>query len=183
MTKKRRLQLNLGVMALALGALAVDKLVLHERPGAGPEPVDAAALAEEASGLGTGAQAQGGKVDDRASVSGLDRRLAEFDTVDPQRDPFQMSQAMLARMQAPAAQETEPVNTPPGPDRPSTEEFQSRHRLDAVLVSGGASLAVVNGLTVHLGESVDGFTLLSVEDRSAMFARGTDRVTLTLPLE
>ena len=168
---------------MVLAALAVDKLVLSGPGGAGLESAGAAELAEGSTGLPGGSTAQVSGTDGEEAAPSLDQKLAEYDQVDPPRDPFRLSAAMKASLRPDPDEQVERDQAPPQRDKPRGEEFQSSHRLEAVLVQGEASLAVVNGLTVHLGESVAGFSLLSVEERSATFERDGVRITLTLPLE
>lgn len=183
MTRKSKLQLNAGVLALFLAALAVDKLVLSQPGGVGLESVGAAELADGSAGSGGGSTAQVPGMDEEDAAPTLDQRLIEYDRVDPTRDPFRLSAAMRASLQPAPDEEAEREQAPPEGDKPRAEEFESVHRLEAVLVKGEASLAVVNGLTVRLGESVAGFSLVSVGERWATFERDAVRITLTLPLE
>ena len=59
---------------------------------------------------------------------------------------------------------------------------QSRPRLqlNAVLAAGSDSIANVDGVMVRIGESVQGYRLVAVNDRSAVFEKNNARVTLTL---
>ncbi|UCG33114.1 MAG: hypothetical protein JSU68_00495 [Phycisphaerales bacterium] len=180
MSRKRRLQINAGIIALCITALAVDKLLLSD--GARPELAGAAEPASGQSISDTDATSENGPA---PLALRLDQKLAEYDDVDPPRDPFQLSDTMKAALPPPPSAKRNPqtVGTPPGPPELTAEGFESIHRLEAVLVAGSSSMAVVNGQTVYLGESLDGFALVSVEDRSAVFERGEERVTLILPLE
>ncbi len=55
-------------------------------------------------------------------------------------------------------------------------------RLHAVMAQGAAGYAIVNGKTLFIGESLNGYRLLAVYDRSAILETpaGT-RIELTLP--
>ena len=53
--------------------------------------------------------------------------------------------------------------------------------LNAVLVSGADSLANVNGTVVRIGELVQGYRLVEVHDRSAVFEKNNLRFTLDMP--
>lgn len=48
------------------------------------------------------------------------------------------------------------------------------------MVAGQASMANVDGVLVTLGEQLDGFTLVEVHERSAVFEKETVRRVLTL---
>lgn len=50
--------------------------------------------------------------------------------------------------------------------------------LHAVLVSGASSMANVDGVMVRLGESVQGYRLVAVHDRSAVFEKNNAKFTL-----
>jgi len=57
--------------------------------------------------------------------------------------------------------------------RRAAEAFQSRHVLEAVLVSGDNRYAVIGGQTFLIGQTLDGYHLVEVHERSAVFeARG-----------
>jgi len=55
-----------------------------------------------------------------------------------------------------------------------------RPELRAVLVAGDRSMADVGGIIVKLGGEVDGFRLLEVRDRKAVFVKGGTRLTLSI---
>lgn len=65
--------------------------------------------------------------------------------------------------------------------RPETAvTFRSQYTLDAVMDTGLRKCAVVNGQTVYLGDTIDGYKLLSVHTRSAVFEIDGIRVELGL---
>ena len=53
--------------------------------------------------------------------------------------------------------------------------------LNAVMVAGPASMANVNGVMVRVGESLHGYRLLEVHDRSAVFEKNNMRITVDMP--
>jgi hypothetical protein len=55
-----------------------------------------------------------------------------------------------------------------------------RLKLNAVLAAGSDSIANVDGVMVRIGESVQGYRLVAVSDRSAVFEKNNAKVTLTL---
>jgi hypothetical protein len=55
-----------------------------------------------------------------------------------------------------------------------------RPELRAVLVAGDRSMADVGGIIVKLGGEVDGFRLLEVRDRKAVFVKNGTRLTLSI---
>jgi hypothetical protein len=55
-----------------------------------------------------------------------------------------------------------------------------RPELRAVLLAGDRSMADVGGIIVKLGGEVDGFRLLEVRDRKAVFVKNGARLTLSI---
>lgn len=60
----------------------------------------------------------------------------------------------------------------------AAETFKRDHKLEAVLVTGDQRCAVVNGQTVYVGQSLQGYRLVSVQERSAEFRSGGVTVSL-----
>ena len=170
-----------AVLVLAVAAFAVDRWVIgHEgdtvaassrassatgagrRPAARPVRAAAVAAAPEAS-LG--------------NLAGLATRLsyiARSEDLDPDsaRDAFRPPAAWVG---------TTRVATPDEVAL-AAREFQNR-RLTAVMRKTGRDVAIVDQRTVAVGQSLDGFLLVAVRDRSAVFRRGSQRVELRLPEE
>jgi hypothetical protein len=63
----------------------------------------------------------------------------------------------------------------------AVREFTSRHKLTAVMKQTGGGVAIIEGRTVTVGQSIGGFRLVVVKDRSAVLRRGNQRVELRLP--
>ncbi len=59
-------------------------------------------------------------------------------------------------------------------------EFKSRHKLEAVLALGDNQYAVIGGQTLHIGQELDGFKLVAVYARSAIFESGGIRVEVVI---
>ncbi len=53
-------------------------------------------------------------------------------------------------------------------------------KLSATLRSGKNSMANVNGAVIKLGETIDGYRLIEVNKRSAVFIKNEHRIQLTL---
>lgn len=94
----------------------------------------------------------------------LARKRAEAQSATPPADPFSSSYEPGSAIGAPSAQ-----------------AFVGAHQLTAVLAAGEQSLAMVNGKSVRLGESVGGYRLVRVDARSAEFVAGEVVVRLSLP--
>lgn len=58
--------------------------------------------------------------------------------------------------------------------------FASRHRLTSVLSQEGGDIAVVDGLLIKVGETIDGVKLIKVEKDGAIFQSG--EIEIRLPL-
>ncbi len=62
----------------------------------------------------------------------------------------------------------------------ATATFIGTHKLTAVVIDGRKSYAVLDDRFLVPGQSVDGFVLVSVGDRSAVFERDDRQITLEL---
>ena len=60
------------------------------------------------------------------------------------------------------------------------EQFRSDHHLEAVVIEGRKSRAVVDGQLVSVGSTIDGFQLVALGRQSARFVRGEEQVSLSL---
>jgi hypothetical protein len=92
------------------------------------------------------------------AADGLDAHKLRRDPFDPQR---------TGRTDARPAQ----ADSSAAPWRP---------QLRAVLVAGDQSMANVGGIIVKQGGQVDGFRLLEVKERTAVFVRNGVRLTLSM---
>lgn len=87
------------------------------------------------------------------------------------------------------AQDVDPFADPVVPEQPAPDEagpisvdaFVRTHQLSLVLLSGEMSVAMVNGAPVRLGDEIEGYRLISVDSRSAVFQAGEQTATLVLP--
>jgi hypothetical protein len=60
-------------------------------------------------------------------------------------------------------------------------QFTSSHKLMAVITNGGSDYAVIDGHPLAVGQSVDGFRLISLKERSAVFQSADMSIEMTLP--
>lgn len=58
------------------------------------------------------------------------------------------------------------------------DTFKSNHKLEAVMALGDNQYVVIGGHTLHIGQELDGFTLLAVHERSAIFESGGVKVEI-----
>ena len=92
--------------------------------------------------------------------------LAEGRTL--QHDPFARP-PLTIQAAAPAAR-------PAGP----AVEPKRALKLQAVLVAGPASMANVDGVMVRVGDTVQGYRLLAVHERGAVFEKNKTQITIPL---
>jgi hypothetical protein len=165
-----RQKVLLAVFFVGALALVVDRIVL--RPGGGPEAAsaDASGLAAD-PGAGTEDPAA-----NQASPRGSDAAtlLNEFagDTalqVDAVRDPFAL----------PGSWREEPKAAPAPASDPATR-FRQAHRLTAVVLDEQTSYVLLDDRLLVPGHAVDGFALVAVRARSAVFERDGQQVVLEL---
>jgi hypothetical protein len=62
----------------------------------------------------------------------------------------------------------------------AVESFKRDNRLDAVMLTGDRRCAVVSGRTVYLGQTLHGYRLIAVHERSAEFEVDGEIVTLVI---
>ena len=87
-----------------------------------------------------------------------------------QHDPFVRPSVGLVPDNAPSAASAGRVKAAP--------EGKPKLNLQAVLVAGSHSIANVDGVMVRVGESINGYRLLQVEHRSAVFEKNGAKFTL-----
>ena len=165
-----RQKVLLAVFFVGALALVVDRVLL--RPGGGPEAASADA-ADIAGDPGAGAE---GPPTNQASPRGNDvaALLDQYagDTalqVDAVRDPFAL----------PGSWREEP-STAPAPGSDAAARFRQAHRLTAVVLDRQTSYVLVDERLMVPGQAVDGFALVAVRARSAVFERDGQQVVLEL---
>ncbi len=65
----------------------------------------------------------------------------------------------------------------------SPEQFRSRYRLMAVVVTDDARYVAIDGKTLRVGEFIHGYRLVAVKERAAVLESSEGIVQLTLPSE
>jgi hypothetical protein len=68
----------------------------------------------------------------------------------------------------------------PPPKKDAIKVFITSHRLQAVVISDQTCCATVNGYNLCLGDELDGFKLVAIEDDSATFESGKRRAIIEL---
>lgn len=159
-----------AVFVLGLGALAVDRVFLRPQGGAGTAAADAFATygvpASPAEDTPSGpAEVQSPSVAERLDRVWPDREP----NVAQVRDPFSLTGSWLGSTEAGASA---------APDLLAA--FAKTHPLVAVVMNGSQSQVLINDRVLTLGEQIDGFTLVSVSPKSAVFERRGERIVLEL---
>lgn len=176
-TKNNR-GLLVGVLGLAGSALVVDRVLLS---GEGLTPDSAAA-----AGLAVAVEQPVPTIPDlppepKSRGSVLAERLRAVEPLlGPAPEHVPNAFGAFFRQPEPEPQ-PEPVREAAKPVRETaSEKFVREHRLHTVMLAGDASLAIVNGTRVALGQQIGGFTLVELRQREALFERNGSRVALTL---
>ena len=152
----------LVILGLAGAGLAMDTFVIRAKAGTtgGTENADAASASDSAAAV-------------------PDSKRAE-----PLGGRFEVAQALL---EPPAfrrldgfAKPSEEILASGSENASPATGFAARHRLTAVLSQPSGDLAVVDGLLLRLGDSVEGLTLAVIEKDGAVFEG--DGKSIRLPL-
>lgn len=119
------------------------------------------------------------------SVANLANRLQEAARLQKQpldlenvTDAFQPSAAFLPVK--PQVVYVEPTPEPVVEKRDEVAEFTKAHTLSAVM-KAGRGVAIIGTKTVAVGQTFEGFRLVAVTDRTAIFRRGKLKAELRLP--
>jgi hypothetical protein len=182
-----------AVLVLAIAAFITDRWVIGHEPDEGAlvtrGPARSAAVAPRPTALRQPRPAATAtSADGLGSVGALATRLeilrARSDAagqpinLDAVRDAFRPPPALVGTRKVETVDELQEA----------AKRFVERHKLAAVVRrQSGAGVAIIedknaiNGsLTVAVGQSLEGFTLVAVRDRLAILRRGAQRVELRL---
>ena len=58
---------------------------------------------------------------------------------------------------------------------PRTPRFDEKHRVTALILNGGRSGALIDGMMIKVGESIDGYRLVSVANNVAVFESANEK--------
>jgi hypothetical protein len=183
LTKERKIYA--AVFAVAIGGFAVDRMFLGET---GPAE-SAAALAVRPGGAAVTPSAKA-TVPAAMHATSSNVTLTEENSLALRLEKFAQRQQyelpVVANAFVPDAKWVAPVEESQKAkvEEKKTEDaaaqFTSRHKLMAVMSSGGVAAAIVDGKLVHTGEQVDGFTLTRVAEGLAVFEKDGRQVRLEL---
>jgi hypothetical protein len=167
MTLTKRDKTLLIVFLIGLVALVADRTILRPQGGPGAAAADGAEDPGQAANhaLAQAEQPAEERVADRLNRLWSDNE-PDFEQV---KNPFALPNSWF---------QTPDTTTPQVPD--VVAAFIRTHRLTAVVVDGDSSYAVLDERFLVPGEAMDGFLLISVGDRSAVFERDGREIVLEL---
>ena len=172
MTLTKSQKVYVAILVIAAVALLIDRTLLQ------PAPVHASASQYAISPSTRGSDdlelpRSEGPAPRQVAIARKLEQIAERRGLDPTGviDAFRPSQMWLQFGEV-------PVGTAPADLLP--ERFRKAHTLEALMESGEEGWAIVDGRTMFIGQVLDGFTLISVGQRSAVLESGAIKVVLTL---
>jgi hypothetical protein len=168
MTLTRRQKTLIGIFCVGLTALVLDRVLLRPQGGPGAASADSLGQAAESTLLVENLPA----VKSGAAPS-VAQRLSDLADEEPNlaglRNPFSL----------PASWSDKTARGPRvGMD--AAARFVRAHELTAVVIDGPRSYVLVDNHLLVCGQTIDGFELVSVAGRSAVFEREGKRVALEL---
>ena len=164
----RKRSVYVALLGLGLAAVAVDRLfLLPEKASAdpSPEPSPEPSPAEPAEPGVPAASVEPTRV---TIADRLDEVAKGLDPADI-RDAFELPSAWRSPERGPE------------PGRYASERFLEAHALTGVMAAEKGGYAIIGGRMIFIGTEIDGFTLVSVGERSAVLVSGPERIVLTLP--
>jgi hypothetical protein len=178
-----------AVLGLAVSAFAFDRFVLGPGDDA-PEEVAAATAARRPAPRRTPARPAG--------VASVNAAAAQAAAAGPAAPGTASPSTLSIRLEALAAAQKLKLDNVGDAFKPSTvwvgspkqvaptvevvdavAEFQKK-KLTAVVKQNSGGIAVIDKTYLSVGQSLDGFRLVAVKDRSAILRRGNQRVELRL---
>ena len=176
LSKKRKV--IVCILGLAVAALLADRALLGSgKPGpkeAAAEPSAAPAAAPNTPAKSPAAPPRQSRETVRESLACRLQALSEAGGSDSAnvRDAFCLSPAWTKDL-GPAA--------PSSPEQDKAEKLKTDHQLMAVMVAREGGYAIVDGKCLRIGQVLDGFTLISVTEKSAVLESDGIRVELKVP--
>ena len=153
----------IALLGIGVVALAADQLIPRsENPADEPEPQVAVARAPAAQQTPLAAPTPANPSLSQRIGRAVERSSGEMGT----RDVFLVPVAWIG------PQKAEQVLAAPAPRTP---RFDETHRLTALILNGDRSGALIDGMMVKVGESIDGYRLMSVANNVAVFESANER--------
>jgi hypothetical protein len=156
MTLSRQQKIYIGIVSVAALALALDRTVFKPSAAVATSMDEYAVDATNESAADSAADAL------RAAEKSLANRLR---TLSSERgiDPLQVRDVFDAKW-------TEALTEPAAPtaDNSHALKFMQSHRLTAIMGTGSAGYAVIDGKCLRVNQAIDGYKLSAVTSRSAV---------------
>ena len=176
MTLTKSQKVYVAILVIGAVALVIDRTLLQpEQAVAGAASALQYAISPSARDPGDpGSPRSEGPAPRQVAIARRLEQIAEQRGLDPTGviDAFRPSPMWLQLGEVPVG----PVEA-----ESLAERFRRAHTLTAVMGSGDEGGAIVDGRTLFIGRALDGFTLISVGQRSAVLESGDTRVVLSLP--
>ncbi len=172
MNLTRKQKIYAVALTLAMALLVVDRTT-QQGSISGPATSSASLVSSPTSVKPTETeQVSPADAHRRALALRLDRLAQGAEIDDGFRDAFAVPQAWRALREAEKTQPTKPSRR---------GAFKDRRQLTAVMIVQGGGIAMIDGMAIRVGQSIDGYRLVSVGQRSAKFTSVTGTVELFLP--
>ena len=171
LSKERKI--FVGLLTLALSAVFIDRVVIGsgvtepQQVEAGPVlagPVSGEQSAAASFDAALSSPVHGPSISDRLSDVVQAQGLAQDDV----RDAFAPSKVWAAELGI-------------GQGGTGQASFQDRHHLVAVIVTNGERYVIIDDQTLGLGNTLDGYTLVDVSERTAVLESNGHRIELEIP--
>ncbi len=170
----------MALLGTALVALVLDRTVLAPGGASAATPSPAAShptvAATAPSGV-TPAASPSGRSENRSRAAGISSRLSIA------LDSPKWTADQVVGSLRPSPEWTAPAGEPGAPASDRAGKFKASHQLRAVMSRRDAEsrIALIDGRPMRVGEVLEGYTLVAVGARSAVFESGADRIVLSLP--
>ena len=166
----RRQKIMLGIFGVGLVGLAVDRVLIRPRGGPAAASAGSSASAPGSTLPAADLPAESAPPQEAPVTQCLNRlwsdKKVDFERV---RNPFSLPSSW-------SNLNDEPARTP----LTAGEVFARRHHLTAVVLDGPRSYVLIDDRLLRPGQEIDGFRLVMVENRAALFEGAGLRVRLEL---
>jgi hypothetical protein len=174
MKKSQRQMILIGLCGLGLVAVVYDRLTTNSPAVAQADSIAStpatgaagAVDADDSAATPLTMPCQAVKETLQKALGGAGHDSAALADGTSPRDVFCPSEAWLPKVAQAAA--------PKGPEHANGEAFLQSHKLQAVLLSDGSPSVIVNDKSLRIGQEIDGFKLIRVENGRAIFASLAD---------
>lgn len=175
MELSKRQKSGLAVLAILLLALVVDRALL----GGGNVPAGASASSTQAQAEPIADAEDPAETNSEPPTIGLAQKLEALWSqkgldASQARDVFSLPASWLTDIRP-----STPVDGPP-PEQDAVTVFAANHQLRGVLATDQARCVTVDDRVLRLGDGLDGFKLVAIEEDSVTFEAGGRQVTLRL---